>query len=111
MLVPGTHRLGDGGAEGDVVKIDEMGAYLFPDDNIVRLDDQALLDFIECKLGDALDMTDGSDFGSDLRIDIAQDRIEQARDILLSRGYVFSPDQQERISFLQWPLSLEPAHL
>lgn len=84
-----------------------MGAYFFPDDRIAKLDDQALLDFIERNLDDALDMTDGSDSGSDLRIDIAQDCIEQARDLLWSRGHVFSTDHQERMSFLQWPLSRE----
>ncbi|UXF74717.1 hypothetical protein K7574_21150 (plasmid) [Stenotrophomonas maltophilia] len=89
------------------MKLKQMSAYLFPDDRIHWLGDQALLDLIECNLDDALDMNDGSDFGSDLRIDIAQDYIEQARDLLLSRGHVFSADFKKRLSFIQWPFSSE----
>lgn len=83
------------------------GRYLFPRDDFTKMTDRELLDFIQLKIDDALDCTDGSDFHSDIRIDSAQDFIEQARDVLLDRGHVFSACDQERMSFLEWPLSCE----
>jgi hypothetical protein len=82
-----------------------MTGYLFPDDDLAKLGNLQLLALVDRNIDNALDMTDGSDFGSDIRIDVAQDRIEQVRDLLLGRGHVFSADDQERLSFLQWPLT------
>lgn len=81
--------------------------YLFPDDQIPSMSENELLALIEANLRDAKDCTDGSDIGSDLRIDGAQDIIEQARDQLVRKGYVFSFDEQERLPFLTWPLTAE----
>ncbi len=81
--------------------------YLFPDDEIPGLSRDELLKVISANLDDAMDATDGSDINSDVRIDYAQDIIEQARDALVDEGYEFSQSEQERMSFLSWPLTPE----
>jgi hypothetical protein len=82
-----------------------MNGYLFPDESLGQSENDALLSFIERYLPDAKDQTDGSDHHSDVRIDYAQDLIEQARDLLLARGHVFSAEAQSELDFLSWPLS------
>lgn len=81
--------------------------YLFPDDEIPTLGETKLLAVIAANLRNATDTSDDSDIGGDIRIDGAQDIIEQARDQLVSNGYVFSLDEQSRLSFLTWPLTAE----
>lgn len=79
--------------------------YLFPDDAIGTMPRAELLTLIESYLKDAHDMTDGSDYNSDVRIDYAQDMIEQARDALLDGGYIFTAAERARLGFLTWPLT------
>lgn len=81
--------------------------YLFPNDRIPTLSTEALLRIVDANIRDATDNTDGSDLGSDVRIDGAQDIIEQARDQLVVLGHVFSAEEQKRLSFLEWPKTKE----
>ena len=84
-------------------------AYLFTDPEIDKMTAAALAALMDGLEPDAMDQTDGSDFDSDVRIDHAQDLIEQARDALLKRGYVFSEAERLKFSFLTWPASPDEA--
>ena len=81
---------------------DDINAYLFPDPELLELDNDELRRYIKNNLRHAKDQTDGTDCMSDVRIDFAQDTIGQARDILLSRGITFSQYEQNELSFLCW---------
>ncbi|HYD60529.1 MAG TPA: hypothetical protein VEC35_09255 [Noviherbaspirillum sp.] len=85
----------------------EEDTYLFPMPRLLTYSNAELRDLIASNLDQAHDMTDGTDFNSDVKIDHAQDIIEQARDILLARGEVFTPEEQAQMDFLDWPLSPE----
>lgn len=64
--------------------------YLFREPDFADMTDAQLHGVIALNLKQALCMPDGSDFHSDVRRDLAQDRIAQARDILVSRGHIFT---------------------
>jgi hypothetical protein len=100
----------DAGAAGSAAAVTAFPLpvqYLFPDDAIPGMTRDELLALIAARIDDALDMTDGSDMNSDVRIDYAQDIIEQARDSLVGAGYEFAPAERDRLSFLTWPLTPE----
>lgn len=82
-------------------------SYLFPMPSLKKSTSDELLAFIAANMADAHDQTDGTDMNSDVRIDHAQDTIEQARDILLKRGHSFTQEDREQMSFLSWPLTPE----
>lgn len=82
-------------------------AYLFPDRELLGMDNGALRRVISRNLRQANDQTDGSDMDSDVKIDYVQDIIEQARDILVGRGETFSDEEKESMEFLDWPLTEE----
>lgn len=81
--------------------------YLFPDEELLSLSSDDLRQVILANLMDAHDQTDGTDYNSDIRIDSAQDIIEQARDILLARGETFTDEEKCEMPFLSWPLTEE----
>lgn len=85
----------------------DLNSYHFPEPSLSQMSNEGLLDVIRRRLPQALDMTDGSDINSDVKIDYAQDLIEQARDLLLERGHVFSEEERQQMSFVIWPLSEE----
>lgn len=85
----------------------EEDSYLFPDEALLSLSNDDLRRVIRTNLKDGQDQTDGTDFNSDIRIDSAQDIIEQARDILLARGMTFTDDEKCDMRFLSWPLTEE----
>ncbi|RYY74501.1 MAG: hypothetical protein EOO52_13125 [Gammaproteobacteria bacterium] len=81
--------------------------YLFPDEELFSLSSDDLRRVILESLTDAHDQTDGTDCNSDVRIDFAQDIIEQARDIVLARGETFTAEEKCEMHFLSWPLTEE----
>ena len=83
----------------------ELDAYLFPEPELRACTDEQLYALIRENLPDATAEPDGTDLVSDVAIDHAQDLIEQARDLLLSRGAVISPQLRATLRFLSWPLS------
>lgn len=85
--------------------------YLFPEPSIIEQTSDQLKQLISNRLPDAHDQDDGTDSSALVRIDVAQDHIEQARDILLSRGETFTEEEKEELSFLSWPLSPEEQRL
>ncbi|ACD21661.1 hypothetical protein [Paraburkholderia phytofirmans] len=82
-------------------------SYLFPMPSLKEKTSEELRAFIAANMADAHDQTDGTDMNSDVRIDHAQDAIEQARDILMKRGHSFTQEDREQMSFLSWPLTPE----
>lgn len=91
--------------DGDEVA--ELDHYLFPCPQVLRMGQAELQALIESNIADATDMVDGTETSATVRIDVAQDLIEQARDRLLALGYVFSEQERGRLSFLKWPPSAE----
>lgn len=81
--------------------------YLFPEPSIRRMGRQELLLLIDSNYADATDMVDGTDAHADVRIDVAQDFIEQARDQLERIGHIFTESERSRLRFLRWPPSPE----
>lgn len=86
------------------MKAEDLEHYLFPEPSLLDISSDDLRVFIVSKLRDAVDMTDGSDPNSDVRIDYAQDTIHQARDILISRGETFPLAEQKTLWFLDWSM-------
>lgn len=86
---------------------DNSQSYLFPNPELKSKPSESLEALIAALLDDTIDRTDGTDMHSDVRIDYAQDLIEQARDILVERGYVFGAEQRLTLPFLSWPLTQE----
>lgn len=80
----------------------KVSTYLFPSDMLPSMSSQELRDYITSRLHIANNMIDGTDPNSPERIDYAQDMIHQARDLLLSRGEIFSDTERESMSFLSW---------
>lgn len=76
--------------------------YFFPNPEIRELDNDGLLTLITSRLPAALDMVDGTGCTTDVHIDYAQDIIEQARDILVSRGVEVSAELRLKLKFLDW---------
>ncbi|MGC8213254.1 hypothetical protein [Ralstonia pseudosolanacearum] len=82
-------------------------AYLFPEPSLQECTNRQLYRLIRANLPYALDQTDGTDLSSDVTIDHAQDLIEQARDVLISRGEQIPRQLGAKLSFLSWPLRPE----
>ena len=99
---PGNLHVEDAGEDDDY-----DDSYLFPMPSLKKSTSEELLAFIAENMADAHDQTDGTDMNSDVRIDHAQDTIEQARDILLKRGHSFNQEDREQMAFLRWPLTPE----
>lgn len=89
------------------LKFFEEDRYLFPDKKLLIFSSDDLHRVILDNLTDANDHTDGTDCNSDVRIDFAQDIVEQARDILLARGKTFTDEEKCEMHFLSWPLTEE----
>lgn len=85
----------------------ELDGYLFPYPQVLRMEKAELLALIESNIADATDMVDGTDANADVRIDVAQDLIEQVRDRLLAMGHEFTAQERRRLGFLRWPPSPE----
>ena len=78
-------------------------AYDFPDESMLSLSCAEL----RAILAEEIPMVDGSHRVGFEHVDYAEDIAQQARDLLLDRGEIFSDDEIRRLSFLKWPLSPE----
>lgn len=81
--------------------------YEFPDQDLLALSTVELRALMNNCLPLALDMVDGMGGPWPVQIDHAQDRVEQARDILLDRGEEFDQEQRDAMPFLDWPKTPE----
>lgn len=79
--------------------------YYYPQDGLSELDVPALLGRIQDCLPMAVDCCDGTNPDSLVNEEYGTDLVEQYRDELIRRGYVFSREQLEELEFLNWPLS------
>lgn len=87
--------------------------YLFPYPEIKEKQNDALFALINVHLPTATGMVDGTDGTTDVHIDYAQDVIEQARDVLVSRGVEISAELRLKLNFLDWrtPAQKEQARI
>lgn len=83
--------------------------YFFPNPEISEQKNEELFALINQHLPAAKDMVDGTDGTTDVHIDYAQDVIEQARDVLVSRGVPISAELRLQLNFLDWRTPAEKA--
>eukprot|EP00659_Diplonema_papillatum_P007025 gene7025-10834_t len=78
-------------------------AYEFPDEDLLDYSVEQLQALIRKKLPLATYQIDGLGGIDQVRVDYAQDLIDQARDLLLDRGMSFTQAEIEELEFLTWP--------
>lgn len=77
-------------------------SYFFADSTIPDKSDADLFALIQQWLPTANDCVDGISLVRDEHIDYAKDIIEQARDVLVSRGVSFTEEMKQKLAFLDW---------
>ncbi|NWD57155.1 hypothetical protein HX878_20705 [Pseudomonas veronii] len=78
-------------------------AYEFPDEDLLDYSVEQLQALIRKKLPLATYQIDGLGGIDQVRVDHAQDLIDQARDLLLDKGMSFTQAEIEELEFLTWP--------
>lgn len=80
-------------------------AYEFQDEDLLEYSVEQLQALIRNKLPLATYQIDGLGGIDQVRVDHAQDLIDQARDLLLDKGMSFTQAEIEELEFLTWPLT------